>query len=206
MITDGVTEAPAPRSASARSGCARRWPGVSSPALAVQQVEGALHAFTDGRLDDDAAISRSPRRPPPRDRARPPASNRELVERLFEAFNRRDAEEIVAALRRGARFFPVGTAEAVGRDRPYRGPAGLRDYLGDVDRVWEELLISADLSSATATRCWSAAASTRRGRELGIRDMPMTWIWDIAGGASSAARSSPTPSRRLLRLAGPLEA
>ena len=77
-------------SASARSACGPSWPGVGSPALAAQQIEGALHEFTGGTLDDDAAIL-----------AIAPAAagielasdrERELVERLYEAFNRRDPD------------------------------------------------------------------------------------------------------------------
>ncbi len=39
-----------------------------------------------------------------------------LVERLFEAFNRRDADEIAELCDEEMEFFPVVTAEAVGRD------------------------------------------------------------------------------------------
>ena len=49
-------------------------------------------------------------------------SHLELVERLFDAFNRRDAEGIVALCDEEMEFFAVETAEAVGRERPLRRP------------------------------------------------------------------------------------
>ena len=119
--------------------------------------------------------SRSRGRPPrPTRRQRP---DRELVERLFEAFNRRDAGEIEAVCDEALDFFPVATAEAVGRTAPYVGPAGLRDYLGDVDRAWEELRVT---PTSVERRNGSLLVGGRvhvRSRELGIRDVPMAWIW-----------------------------
>jgi serine phosphatase RsbU (regulator of sigma subunit) len=56
VITDGITEA---KGSDGRFGEARvrtELAGVESPARAVQQLEGALHAFTKGVLEDDAAI------------------------------------------------------------------------------------------------------------------------------------------------------
>jgi len=65
-----------------------------------------------------------------------------LIERLYDCFNRRDEAGIVELCDEEMEFFPTVTAEAVGRDAPYRGPAGLHDYLTDVAEVWEELQIT----------------------------------------------------------------
>jgi serine phosphatase RsbU (regulator of sigma subunit) len=56
VITDGITEA---CGASGRFGEERlhaELAGATSPVIAVQRLEGALHAFTEGRLVDDAAM------------------------------------------------------------------------------------------------------------------------------------------------------
>lgn len=103
---------------------------------------------------------------------------RELVERLFDAFNRRDAEEIVACCDEEMEFVAV-TAEQVGRSDPYVGPQGLRAYLEDVATVWEELLIT---PNGVEQREGSLLVHGRvylRSRALGIRDMPAAWIWDL---------------------------
>ena len=79
-------------------------------------------------------------------------------------------------------FFAV-TAEEVGRDAPYVGPEGLRDYLDDVATVWEELLITPERGrAAAATALLVRGRVYLRSRELGIRDMPAAWIWEVQDG------------------------
>jgi ketosteroid isomerase-like protein len=106
---------------------------------------------------------------------------REMVEDLFDAFNRRDVEVIVALCHEDMEFFAV-TAEEVGRIDPYVGPAGLRAYLADVSTVWEELLISP--KQVEQGQDGSLLVQGRvylRSRDLGIRDMPVGWIWEVRG-------------------------
>jgi ketosteroid isomerase-like protein len=202
VITDGVTDCAGARGRFGEQRLHDALAGVSSPALAAQVLEGALTDFSAGELDDDAAILAIA---PTLAAAKPaPPEDRQLVERLFEAFNRRDADEIVALCDETMDFFPVGTAEAIGRTAPYVGPGGLRDYLGDVDRAWEELLIT-----PTAIERHSGSLLVRgrvhvRSRELGIRDVPMAWIWDVADNRFIRGEVFPDPEQAVLRLAGPL--
>jgi ketosteroid isomerase-like protein len=98
-------------------------------------------------------------------------------------------------------FFPVGTAEAVGRAASYVGPEGLHDYLDDVDRAWEELVIS---PAAVERRGSSLLVRGRvyvRSRELGIRDMPMAWVWEVADGRFVRGEVFPDPEQAMARLA-----
>ncbi len=56
IVTDGIAEA---QGAEGRFGEARlraELGGTSNPAMALQRLEASLHAFTDGRLDDDVAM------------------------------------------------------------------------------------------------------------------------------------------------------
>jgi ketosteroid isomerase-like protein len=103
---------------------------------------------------------------------------RERIERLFDAFNRRDPEGIVELCDEEMEFYAV-TAEEVGRAEPYVGLEGLRAYLEDVATFWEDLLITPkqveqreDGSLLVRGRVYL------RSRALGIRDMPVAWIWD----------------------------
>jgi ketosteroid isomerase-like protein len=105
-----------------------------------------------------------------------------LVERLYEAFNRRDPDEIAAVCGESMEFFPVVTAEAVGRDDPYVGPEGLRQYLADAGEVWEELLITPSQVERRGERLLVRGRVYARSRELGIRDMPLAWIWEVRDG------------------------
>jgi ketosteroid isomerase-like protein len=105
----------------------------------------------------------------------------ELVERLFNAFNRRDPIAIAALCDDRMEFYAV-TAEQVGRSAPYVGPDGLHQYLADVAQVWEELLITAKEVEVRGGQLLVRGRVYLRSRDLGIRDMPTAWIWDVEGG------------------------
>lgn len=105
----------------------------------------------------------------------------ELVERLFDAFNRRDAEEITELCHERMEFYAV-TAEEVGRSNPYVGVAGLNAYLDDVAKVWEELLITPTDVEGSAQMVLVRGRVYLRSRALGIRDMPTAWIWELEEG------------------------
>jgi ketosteroid isomerase-like protein len=125
----------------------------------------------------------------------------ELIERLFEAFNRRDAEEIAAVCDEAMEFFPVVTAEAVGRDAPYVGPAGLHDYLADVARVWEELQITPSELERHGQTLLVRGRVYARSRELGIRDLPVAWIWTVRDNLFIRGEVFPDPEQAVARFA-----
>ena len=199
VVTDGVTEA---LGAAGRFGEERlraRLTGVASPALATQLIELALNEFTGGRLEDDAAIIAIA--PASADVEPAPDRERELVERLYAAFNRRDAAEIVAVCDQRMGFFPIGTAERVGRDAPYVGPAGLSDYLSDVERAWDELQIVPKVVEGHGRSLLVRGRVYARSRPLGIRDMPVAWIWDLADGKFVRGEVFRDPEEAVRRLA-----
>jgi ketosteroid isomerase-like protein len=110
-----------------------------------------------------------------------PESHRVLVERLFDAFNRRDVTAMTDLCDPGLEFFPV-TAGEIGRATPYVGPEGLREYLTDVSRIWDELLIMPEQVESRGERMLVRGRVYLRAHQLGIRDMPAAWIWEMAGG------------------------
>ncbi|HVY79039.1 MAG TPA: nuclear transport factor 2 family protein [Solirubrobacterales bacterium] len=110
-----------------------------------------------------------------------PEAPEALVGRLFNAFNQRDAEAIVGLCSPRMEFFAV-TGEELGRDAPYVGPDGLRDYLADVERFWEELLITPGSVERRGDWLLVHGRVYVRNRELGIRDMPVAWIWRVEDG------------------------
>jgi ketosteroid isomerase-like protein len=180
VVTDGVTEAAGAAGRFGEDRLRAAVAGLSSPALAAQRIEGALHEFTAGGLDDDAAIIAIA--PASADVAPAPAAERELVERLYAAFNSRDPEEITAICDEGMEFFPIGTAEEIGRDAPYVGPDGQREYQLDFEPAWDELLITPKVVESQGRSLLVRGRVYARSRELGIRDMPVAWIWDVDAG------------------------
>lgn len=126
----------------------------------------------------------------------------ELIERLYDAFNRRDPAGIVAVCDPSMEFFPLATAEAVGREAPYSGREGLRDYLGDVAEVWEELQISPSQLEQQGATLLVRGRVYARSRELGIRDMPVAWLWEVRGELFVRGEVFPDPEQAVIRFAG----
>jgi ketosteroid isomerase-like protein len=121
-------------------------------------------------------------------------TNIELVERLYDAFNRRDPDGIVAVCAEEMEFFPYETAGAVGRDAPYVGREGLREYLADAAEVWEELLVTPGQIEAIGDHLLVSGRVYVRNREIGIRDIPAAWIWEVRGGRFVRGEVFPNPS------------
>jgi len=59
------------------------------------------------------------------------------VNRVMDAFNRRDVDEALAFVAGDCELRPVGTGAITGRDC-YRGHDGIREYFEDVARVWPD--------------------------------------------------------------------
>ena len=191
--------------------------GATSPVLAVQRLEGALHAFTEGVLDDDAAMlaiarprAGPARTPAPRSSAATAGgglgwSGDDESDRIWSSAS---STPSTAATRRGSptlcdermEFFPV-TAEEIGRTTPYVGPEGLREYLGDIARVWEELLILPKQVEGEGDRLLVRGRVYLRSRKLGIRDMPAAWIWELDGGRFVRGEVFADPEQASLRFA-----
>lgn len=124
-----------------------------------------------------------------------------LVQRLYECFNRRDRAGIVELCDEGMELHPMVTAEAVGRDAPYRGPTGLSDYLADVSDVWEELRITPSEVERRGDRLLVRGRVYARSRELGIRDVPVAWIWEVRDGRFVRGEVFPDPEQAVERFA-----
>jgi serine phosphatase RsbU (regulator of sigma subunit)/ketosteroid isomerase-like protein len=199
VVTDGVTEAHGKDERFGEGRLRAQLTGVASPALATQKIEVALNEFVGGMLEDDAAIVAIA--PATADVEPAPEHEQELVERLYNAFNHRDAAEIVAVCDPRMGFFPIGTAEQVGRDAPYVGPEGLSEYMRDVERAWDELQIVPKVVEAHGHSLLVRGRVYARSRPLGIRDMPVAWIWDLADGKFTRGEVFRDPEEAVRRLA-----
>lgn len=208
VVTDGIAEAQGSEGRYGEDRLRAELSGATNPALAVQRLEGALHSFAGGAFEDDVAILAIERvsSEPPASTADMALDDRQmaLVERLYESFNRRDEAGIVAICDAGMNFFPFGTAEAIGRRAPYVGPAGLQEYLADVSKVWEELLITPSGLERRGEHLLVRGRVYARSRELGIRDLPIAWIWEVRDGRFVRGEVFPHPEQASTRF-GALE-
>ena len=201
VVTDGVTEALGEGERFGEERLRAGLAGITSPAQAAQRIEGAVHEFTRGNLEDDAAIVAIA--PASADEEPAGEQEQELVERLYAAFNRRDSEEIVALCDETMGFFPAGTAEQTGRTAPYIGPEGLEEYLHDVERVWDELLIMPKVVERRGGFLLVRGRVYARSRPLGIHDVPVAWVWDLHDGAFHRGEVFTDPEEAVARLAAP---
>src|SRR4051812_48302380 len=106
--------------------------------------------------------------------------NAEIVRELFDAFGRRDTTALLALSDPDIVFRPP-TGRLVGRDEPYRGHDGLRSYLADVGRVWQELRSEPDEYVELDDRvlCTGRVYAWGVGRVI---DAPAGWVWRVRDG------------------------
>ena len=104
----------------------------------------------------------------------------QTVTQLFRAFNRREVEEAIA-LCADTLEFEAATAEFAGRG-VYAGRDGMREYFADVERVWEELLITPRQVVARNGEALVVGRVFARGRRVGLRDLPVAWRLRASGG------------------------
>ena len=52
----------------------------------------------------------------------------------------------------------------------------------DVEKAWDELLITPKVVESHGQSLFVRGRVYARSRQLGIRDMPVAWIWDVENG------------------------
>lgn len=104
----------------------------------------------------------------------------EVVRELFAAFARDDTVAAAGLIHPECRFWPQGTAEAIGREEPYVGHAGMAAYFADAARAWETLeLRPTDVRAvATGVICFGEAVGRLRGQPAEQR-IPVIWVFRL---------------------------
>jgi ketosteroid isomerase-like protein len=109
------------------------------------------------------------------------AQNAEIVRKVFAAFSRRDVDALLALCDPEIVFVPP-TGRLAGRDEPYRGHEGLRTYMADVARVWQELRSEPDEYieiDDDRVLCTGRVYAWGVGRVI---DAPAGWVWRVRDG------------------------
>jgi ketosteroid isomerase-like protein len=130
-----------------------------------------------------------------------PYSPRQLVEALFDALNRRSEKEICALLDERVELVPLAGVLG-GRSEPYVGRAGVRRFLEEVERTWEELRVSAGEVRIRGDQILVIGRVYARSRESGMRDFPAAWIWRLRQGRIGYGRVYPDAAPALEAFAG----
>ena len=121
-----------------------------------------------------------------------PAGNTEdvaVVQAVYDAFARRDLDGAMRHIAPDCELHLEGTASALGKEEPYRGHEGMREYFADVQRVWEQLTLHADDIRVVP------GSVVVIGHVSGIRDgrkmrRAAVWTWRISGGLATYVRAA----------------
>lgn len=105
------------------------------------------------------------------------AGTRSRIELLYDALNRRSVDEMLSVCHPELEVALV-TGELAGRSEPYRGHAGLRRYMADVERIWDELLVTPHRMAERDEDLLVWGRVYARSKTLGMRDLPVVWLWN----------------------------
>ena len=110
-----------------------------------------------------------------------------IVKAIYDAFARRDVEAVLALVSSDCVLYLEGTARLAGREGPYVGHAGLRQYFADVGGVWDELVLHADDFRAVpgSVIVLGHITGRRDGREVRRSSI---WTWRVQDGCATSVK------------------
>jgi ketosteroid isomerase-like protein len=111
----------------------------------------------------------------------------ELVRSLFDALNGRESEALAELCDERVDMI-VLPVEAGGRPASYIGHSGLRELLVDAAAAWEELLLTPGEVESRDDVVLVRGRVHSRSREIGLRDLPVAWVFRIRNGRFTSAR------------------
>jgi ketosteroid isomerase-like protein len=126
-------------------------------------------------------------------------ANVDLARRAFEAFSTRDVDAVVDVMSGDIEFLPV-TANLTTGGTPYRGHDGIRAYVDDVARVWDDLRVYPSEFRDLGDCVVALGRIHARGGGM-IIDRPTGWVWKMRDGKIVWGRVFATPEEAL-RAAG----
>jgi len=120
--------------------------------------------------------------------------NVEIVARLFECVSARDMKSIRHFFAAEGEWRPILTAGGDLERRVYRGPAGIEEYVADLDEMFEDTQLHIEtLDAVGAHRVLFTGRVTARGRLSGVPIDQRIWAsYEVRGGqvvAGTAYRS-----------------
>jgi ketosteroid isomerase-like protein len=113
----------------------------------------------------------------------------EVVRAIYAAFGRRDVEGVARHLTADCRLHFEGTGRVLGRERPYLGHAGVREYFADVALAWENLELHTDDFRLIPGCVVVIGHVTGRHGGQAIRRASV-WTWQLQDGKVSSVRAS----------------
>jgi ketosteroid isomerase-like protein len=118
-----------------------------------------------------------------------------LVKRAFEAFGSRDLDTLVELSDPAIEISSV-TGVIAGREEPYTGVSALADYLGDVERIWDQIeLVPQEFHEMENGERILVFGRVRARRGKSRVDTPNAWLWELRGGKVVGVRVYAEPNK-----------
>lgn len=116
-------------------------------------------------------------------------SDIEVVRAIYAAFAARDLGGALRYLAPDCELHLRGTQDRIGREEPYRGHAGMREYFADVERTWEDLtLFATDFRAIPGAVIVMGHVEGRIGGEPVKRRS--VWTWKVADGKATEVKAA----------------
>ena len=104
----------------------------------------------------------------------------DVVKAVYAAFAARDVEGLLAHAAPDIEFIAV-TSDYAGRTGPYRGHEGMREYLRDVARVWDELRLTPTDYRQVGDQVLVTGRVTARSPARTVAGST-GWVWRVVDG------------------------
>jgi ketosteroid isomerase-like protein len=115
-----------------------------------------------------------------------------VVEQMFDAFARRDADAMVEVMAEDVVFEPA-SSELAARE-PYEGHAGMRGYLADLARTWAEFRVTIHEYHGAGERVFARGrVYARSASPAFISDSEIAFIWWVRDGRIVHGRTYTDP-------------
>jgi len=112
-----------------------------------------------------------------------------IVRAVYDAFARRDIDGMLEYMTPDCELHLEGTARAAGREGPYRGADGLRDYFADIERLWDEIVLHAEDFRAVPGSVIVIGHMTGHKQGLDVRRAAV-WTWRVRDGRAASVRAA----------------
>ncbi len=124
-----------------------------------------------------------------------PPEPRALVEATFAALAARDADALAALIEDGCEFHTPGTRRLAGREGPYVGVEGVREYLDDLARTWATFTVAPQELRVANHGVVAFGLVTGTLLDGTAVEQPVIWVFKLRGGLLRSVRVAETAAQ-----------
>ena len=110
-----------------------------------------------------------------------------LIRRAYQAFAERDLDTLTE-LSDDAIEISTVTGLLAGRTEPYRGHAGIREYMNDIGGTWRRIELQPQHFHSVDPHRVLVFGRVRAWHEKGFLDSSNAWLWTLGEGRVRAVR------------------